>query len=108
MAGVGGLALSAGILLILGLADTDTVRGQAILILLAFGAQFLAGHVGARVATSARPINGGLAGLALYFVIGFTSIAAGEDPGVAALAFGAMVALVMGTAAGVLVENAHH
>ncbi|MEX0826679.1 MAG: hypothetical protein WD184_08040 [Acidimicrobiia bacterium] len=107
MAGVGGLALSAGVLLVLGTADTDTVGGQTILILLAFGAQFLAGHVAGRVATRARPLNGGLAGLILYFVVGVTSIAAGEDPGVAALAFGALVALLMGTAAAVLVENPH-
>jgi hypothetical protein len=106
VAGVGGLSLSAGVLLLLGFADTETVGGQTILILLAFGAQFLAGHVAARMATRARTLNGGLAGLALYLVIGFTSIATGEDPGVAALAFGAMIALVMGTAAGVLAENA--
>jgi hypothetical protein len=106
VAGIGGLALFAGVLLVLGVADTDTVGGQTVLILLAFTAQFFAGHVAARVATRARPLNGGLAGLTLYFVIGFTSIAAGEEPGVAALAFGAMVALVMGTAAGVLAENA--
>ncbi|MEX1207347.1 MAG: hypothetical protein WEE36_01890 [Acidimicrobiia bacterium] len=106
MAGVGGLALFAGVLLFLGVADTDTVGGQTTLILVAFGAQFFAGHVAARVATRARPLNGGLAGLTLYLVIGFTSIATGEEPGVAALAFGAMVALVMGTAAGVLAESA--
>lgn len=107
MAGVGGLAVPTGVLLLTGLADTDTIGGQTVLILLGFGAQFLAGYVAARIAAMARPLNGALAAVALYLVMGFTSIAAGEDPGVIALAFGAMVALVLGTAAGVLVENGH-
>jgi hypothetical protein len=107
VAGIGGLALAAGILLLLGVADTKTAGGQAVLILLGFGAQFLAGYVAARVGTRARPLNGGLAALALYFVIAATSIAAGEDPAIAALVFGALIAVTMGTAAGVLVEGGH-
>lgn len=104
VAGVGGVAIPVGILLLLGVADTTTFGGQIVLILLGFVGQFLAGHVAARIAPRSRALNGGLAAIALYFVVAVISIAAGEDPGIVALTFGAMVALVMGTAAGVLVE----
>lgn len=104
VAGVGGVAIPVGILLLLGVADTTTFGGQIVLILLGFVGQFLAGHVAARIAPRSRALNGGLAAIALYFVVAVISIAAGEDPGIVALAFGAMVALVMGTAAAVLVE----
>lgn len=107
VAGIGSTAVPAGVLLLVGIADTSTFWGQSSLILLGFVAQFLAGHVAARVAGRSRPLNGGLAALVLYFVIATASIAAGEDPAIATLVFGAVIALTMGTAAGVLVEGGH-
>jgi len=107
IAGVGGVAIPAGIVLLMGIADTDTYRGQIILIALGFAAQFLAGHVAARIAPASRALNGGIAAIALYFVVAAISISAGEDPGPGALAVGAVIALLMGTTAGLLVESRH-
>lgn len=99
------MSVPVGILLLLGIADTQTAGGQMVLVALGFAAQFLAGYVGARLSGAGRMLNGGLAAITLYAVVGAISIAAGEDPGPATLAFGAAVALLLGTAAGVLAEN---
>jgi hypothetical protein len=109
---LGGVAgLSAGLvvavpLLITGVADTGTFAGQAVLILLGFGAQLLAGFVAAAIAGRNHPVNGGLAALALFAVVSAISIATGSDPGGGTLAFSGVVALVLGTAGGVLAHAA--
>lgn len=99
------MAVPVGVLLLLGIADTRTAGGQVVLVALGFAAQFLAGHLAARLAGTGRLLNGGLSAITLYAVAGAMSIAAGEVPGPATLAFGAAVALLLGTAAGVLVEG---
>lgn len=67
-----------------------------------FVAQLLAGLVAGRFAGYAESSHGGLAGLALYAVVAGLSIAAGQDPAIGTLIFSAVVALVLGTAGGVL------
>jgi hypothetical protein len=91
-------------LLLTGLANTETFGGQAVLILLGFGAQFLAGWVAARFAGRIHPLHGALAALGAFTAVSAISLAAGADPGVASLGFGAVVAAVLGTAGGVLVQ----
>ena len=105
IAGIGGTAIPVGVLLALGVADTETPAGQIVLVALGFAGQFLAGYVAARVAGAGRLLSGGLSALVLYAVVGTISIADGDDPGPATLAFGAAVALLLGTAAGVLAQN---
>ncbi|MDX1691153.1 MAG: hypothetical protein R3290_09050 [Acidimicrobiia bacterium] len=105
---VGAVAgLAAGIvlaipLLALGVAGTDDFGGQAALILLGFVAQFLAGYVAARIAGFADAQHGSLSALGLFAVVAGISIAAGQDPSIGTLAFSGVVALVLGTAGGVL------
>ena len=107
IAGLGAAAVPAGLLLALGVADTGTLGGQAVLVTLGFVAQFVAGYLAARLATTARPVNGGLAAIALYAVVAMISMTAGGDPEPATLAFGSAVALLLGTLAGVLAESRH-
>lgn len=108
---VGGVAgLAAGVLLAipplaLGLADADEFSGQAVLILLGFVGQLLAGFVAGRFAGYGEARHGGLAALGLYAVTAGLSIAAGQDPAIATLVFSAVVALVLGTAGGALAKE---
>jgi hypothetical protein len=105
--GVAGLATGVVLalpLLAIGLAATDTFTGQAVLLLVGFASQLAAGYVAARFsgADHAPALHGGMAALILYAEIGGISIAAGSDPSTGTLAFGAFVALVLGTSGGVL------
>lgn len=108
VAGIGFLAVPAGLLLALGVADTGTLLGQTVLVAIGFVAQFLAGYVAARVASAGRPLTGGLTAVALYAAVGVISISAGDQPGALTLAVGAAVALLLGTSAGVLAESREH
>lgn len=74
------------------------------LILVGFASQFLAGWVAARLAATTRPTHGGLAALLAYTIVAVIALASPDEPSLFALASGAVIALVMGTAAGVLVE----
>jgi hypothetical protein len=108
---VGGVAgLAAGILLAipplaLGLADADEFSGQALLILLGFFAQLVAGFVAGRFAGFGEARHGGFAALGLYAVTAGLSIASGQDPPIGTLVFSAVVAMVLGTAGGVLAKE---
>ena len=82
--------------------DTRSLRGQTVLILVGLAAQFVAGYAAARIAATDHALHGGLAALVLYTAVAFISLAAAQDPAIATLASGAAIALVMGTAAGVL------
>lgn len=105
---IGALAgLAAGVigavpLLAFGLADTDEFGGQAVLILVGFVAQFMAGYTAARVAGYQEALHGSLGALGLFAVVAGFSIVTGNEPGVGTLLFSAIVASVLGTAAGVL------
>ena len=104
LAGLVAGAVLAGILVALGLAGTDTFGGQSVLMTVAFFAQVLAGFVAARFGGRHRSpaLHGALAAPGLFGVIAAVSIAAGSEPSVATLAFGAIVAVVLGMAGGVL------
>jgi hypothetical protein len=106
IAGLGSVAAAVGPFLLLGIVDTESFGGQALLILSVFAAQVVAGVLAARVAGRRRALNGGLAGLAVFAVVSGISIGAGGDPGVGALAFGTVVAGILGIAGGVLAEAA--
>lgn len=105
---IGALAgLAAGVvgavpLLAFGIADTDTFGGQAVLILIGFTAQFIAGYTAARIAGYQHPLHGSLGSLTLFALVSGFSIVTGNEPPIATLIFGAVVAMVLGTAAGVL------
>jgi hypothetical protein len=100
-----GVAMAAGIpLLAAGVADTETFTGQAVLILLGFGAQFLAGWVSARFAGRGYPLHGAMAALGAFAVVSTVSLTTGAGLGIGSLAFGAVVAVVLGSAGGVLVQ----
>ena len=58
----------------------------------------------ARVAGRAEGLHGGLAALLLYAVVAVIALAAGEEPSLFTLATGAVVALVLGTSAGILAQ----
>ena len=102
LSGLAGGAVASVPLVVLGVADTDSAGGQAVLILVGLAAQLLAGFVAGRLAGRAEPINGGMAALSLFLVVALISLAAGADPPLATLAFSGAVALVLGSAGGVL------
>ena len=107
VAGLGGAVIIAAPLLITGVADTTEFGGQAALVLIGFAAQVAAGAVAGRIAGRNGALHGGLAGLGLFAIISIVSIATGGDPAISTLAFGAVVAAILGTAGGVLVEAYH-
>jgi len=103
---LGGIAgVGAGVVLAMPVVFTlggDAVAGQALLILAGFAGQFLAGYLAGAMAGADRAVNGGLAALGAYAATSGIAIAAGADPGFWVLAASAVVALVLGTAGGVL------
>ena len=91
------------------LAGTDGFTALALLILAGFLGQLVAGYVGGRYAgpaahaTEGLPAaHGGLAALLAYLVTAAISIAAGQEPPITTLLFSGVVALVLGSAGGVL------
>ena len=102
MAGLGCGVLAAIPVFLFGGADVGDFAGQVSLILIGFAGQLLAGYVAARLAGFGDAAHGSFAGLGLFAVIAIMSIAAGQQPGVFTLAFSGAVALVLGSAGGVL------
>ena len=90
------------VLLVARLADTDGFAGQAILLVVAFAAQMVAGFVAALLSPGAEALHGGLAALVLSMVVSVIAVATGNDPGIATLVISAVVAVILGTAGGVL------
>ncbi len=103
---LGGIAgIGAAVLLaipVLVISGSDGFAGQALLILAGFGGQTAAGYIGGRFAGADHPVHGGLAGLLAYLVTAAIAIATGQHPAVATLAFSGLVALLLGSAGGVL------
>lgn len=91
-------------LLAVGYADTETLSGQMVLITVVFVGQMVSGYVAARVAGRDHPLNGSLAALSLFAATTAISLAAGSEPGSGTLVFNGVVAAVLGTAGGVLVQ----
>jgi hypothetical protein len=104
MTGLGGGVILALPLFAVGIADANTFGGQAALILVGFVGQVGAGFVATRFAGRDPGLHGGLAGLILFLAVAALSIAAGSDPPIPTLAFGGVVALLLGSAGGVLAE----
>lgn len=82
--------------------DASTLSGQTALILVGLVAQFVAGYAAARIASADHGLHGGLAALTLYAAVAIISLAAAQEPSTATLLAGAVIALTMGTVAGVL------
>lgn len=103
---VGGIAgIGAAVILaipVLVVAGTDGFGAQALLILVGFVGQIIAGYVGGRFAGVDHPAHGGLAALLSYLVTAGIAIATGQEPAIVTLVFSAIVALVLGSAGGVL------
>ena len=102
MSGLGAGGLLAIPLLAIGVGDTSTFSGQAVLIFVGLIAQFLAGYVAGRFSGRDQAIHGGFAALLLFLSISIIAIAAGSEPAVATLAVGGITALAIGSAGGVL------
>ena len=97
-------AVLAAILIAVGIGDTSTFGGQSALLLVTFLTQVVAGFVAARFAgfDHGPAQHGGMAAIALYGVVAAIAVAAGTEPSIGSLVFGAIVAVVLGTAGGVL------
>lgn len=98
-----GLGTALGLFIVIGVSGLVTDDGLAIVGL--FGqylAMFAAGFVAGRLAGPAAMLNGGLAGLLVFAVSVAISIAGGSSPGLGSLLFLGVVAVVLGTAGGVL------
>jgi hypothetical protein len=103
---VGGIAgLGAGVVLaipVIAAMGSGGFGAQALLILVGFAGQLIAGFTGGRFAGRTQAAHGGLAALAVYLVTAAIAIASGADPGVGTLLFSGVVALVLGSAGGIL------
>jgi len=107
--GIGGLCGTVVVvvpLLLSGLVDSNTFAGQAVVVLVGFAAQVLAGALASRVAGERGALHGAAAGLMLFGVLSSLSYVAGRDLSVGTVAFGIVVATILGTAGGVLVDVA--
>jgi hypothetical protein len=97
--------LLAGVILalpVVAVTGAGGLGGQAVLILAGFVAQGIAGYVAGRFAAADEILHGGLAALSIYLVAAAVSIASGSDPAAITLLAGGLIALVLGSAAGVL------
>jgi len=105
---VGGIAgIGSAVILaipVLLVAGTDGFGGQALLILMGFLGQILAGFVGGLLAGRDQVLNGGMAALLAYLVTAAIAVATGQEPPIATLAISGVVALVLGSAGGVLAQ----
>ncbi|MCB2223639.1 MAG: hypothetical protein KQH83_05630 [Actinobacteria bacterium] len=96
-----GVAVALGIP-VLAVFGADGFAGPALLILAQFVGQSVAGFTAGRFVRADHAVHGGLAAEAAFAVTGGVAIAVGRDPALATLAFSAVVALVLGSAGGVL------
>ncbi len=101
MAGLGITSAVALMLYAIGVRD-DAAGGSVLLITSSFLGQLLAGYVAGRFAAPDEAFNGSQAGLALFAVTAALSLATGISLGFGVLVFGAVVAMVLGAAGGVL------
>jgi hypothetical protein len=103
--GIGGGVVASIPLLALGVADTTTVGGQIVLITIGFGAQFLAGAAAAILSGGSGALDGGFAALVSFAAVAAISLASADEPSFLAIVSGSVIALVLGTAGGVLAES---
>ncbi len=102
-----GLGMALVAFLVLGIAGlTDSRAGAAVLIFLQYASQLVAGYMAGRLATQARVLHGGLAGMivaAIGAAAGLTF--SGSDSDIRLVVLALLIATVTGTAGGVLAEN---
>jgi hypothetical protein len=84
------------------LAGTSGFGPLALLILVGFAGQMIGGYVAGRFAGTEQAAHGGLAALLSYLVTAAIAIATGQEPPITTLVFSGVVALVLGSAGGVL------
>ncbi len=103
MAGLG-LGLVAFIILgIAGMVDAD--GSNVVLVFVQFLSLFVAGYVAGRMSASAPALDGGFAGLLVFFVSVGVSVAGGATLGIGPALFLGVVAAVLGSAGAVLAEH---
>jgi len=106
MSGLGfGLAVFA-VLGVVGITGPD--RNPVPLILLQLVALVVGGLVAGRFAPAAPAIHGGLAGLAMFLLIGLLAVMATAGPGTLELVALGLVAAVLGSAGGTLAALLRH
>ncbi|MFQ5554983.1 MAG: hypothetical protein ACE5GC_06395 [Acidimicrobiia bacterium] len=88
----------------LGITGVVSGAGSGLLLVTAYSSQVLAGFVAARMAGENAALNGGLAGIGLFFATAVFALAAGTDPTVATIVFSLLLASVLGLAGGLLEE----
>jgi len=102
MAGLGiGLALFL-LLAIVGLA------AAVVLIFLQFATLVFAGYVAGRFSPGTAALNGGLAALTAFLVVGALAVASAASPSPLELVIFGLIAAVLGSAGGVLAEWRRH
>jgi len=104
MAGLGMGLVAFLLLAVTGLTDFRT--GAAALIFLQYTSQLAAGYLAGRLATNARALHGGLAGMivaAIGAAMGLSSSGNGSNLALVVLVL--IIATITGTAGGVLAEN---
>lgn len=101
-AGLGIAAAIAIALFTLGIRPGDSTAEDAVFILVQFFGQLAAGFVGGRFGGTAEAYHGALAALAMFGVIALISSAGGSSLGPVLLLTSGVVALVLGSAGGVL------
>ena len=106
LAGLGITAVAALGLFLIG-ARPEISEGGAAFVFVQFLGQVAAGYVAGRFASPAEAFHGSQAGLFLYAVTAALTLATGGDPGVATILFSAIVAMVLGSAGGVLAAYQH-
>lgn len=100
ISGIGAAVLLAVPVRLLG--GTEGFAPLALLILVGFVGQMVAGYVAGRFAGTDQAGHGGLAALLAYLVTAAIAIATGQEPPITTLVFSGVVALVLGSAGGVL------
>lgn len=101
-AGLGIVAALAIVLFTLGIRPGDSNAEDAAFILVQFFGQLSAGFVGGRFGGAAEAYHGSLAALAMFGATALISSAGGSSPGPVLLLTSGVVALVLGSAGGVL------
>jgi hypothetical protein len=103
IAGIGSAVIFA--IPVLLVAGTDGLGSQALLILAGFLGQIVAGFVGGILAGRDWALHGGMAALLTYLVTAGIAVATGQEPSIATLLLSGVVALVLGSAGGVLAQT---
>ncbi|HHC07607.1 MAG TPA: hypothetical protein ENK55_02675 [Actinobacteria bacterium] len=102
-----GIGSALAVFALLGLVGVAGPKSHPILlVVLQFLALVLGGYVAGRFARRVPAVEGGLAGLLMFFGIGAIGIAATGGPGAVEVVAGAVVSMVLGSAGGALAMTA--